>query len=627
MVDCNQKGKESKGLRLKVREQDHDQHTKKKATPKKLTYDDSEEEGSESSKTKGLSERSSSGSSGTAGTQSKARCFRKSQMSLSRSKTSSYLRRSERLGSRSRSKAKAKKGRTKSRTRRSGHKETSSDSDYEEDLKETCEELSTPYKRPKPTPFTTKITRFKYHRRAKLPRNIKVYEGSKDSEDHLGIFSTAVEQEESRKHGQFRRVEPEILGRIFTKKRYAKDPTEIHGIKRRLNKGLQAFMDRFKSESSRIKGVRPVLRISAFMHAFIRGEAATGSAKVARAPQWDKGNVCTRWSRGQERIKGRSAPREFRRSMETYASYSRTETFTPLTKTPKEILGMESVSFPPPPPLIGTSKKKNLNKFCDYHRDRGHNTNDCYNLKKQIEETVASGKLAHLVKDIRKGNQRNRGQGRRNVKVINMVGLGGNRKRSYKTEKPRVTEEITFPPIPWNSLTDAPIILEGTIEGFWVQRIYVDGGSSSEIMPGMEPMASEGPWEEDTIKEKVVIRDDRLEKPIVTNLYNTWQVHMDFSSLNKVCPKDMYPFPKIEENEDHSSCININASYGSQGKEVRYECPWTMKTKQSSTRKRSVLFHSYAKGAEKLWSYLPTGDGQGSYRTKRKKCGSVCNNR
>nr|GEZ92579.1 reverse transcriptase domain-containing protein [Tanacetum cinerariifolium] len=33
-----------------------------------------------------------------------------------------------------------------------------------------------------------------------------------------------------------------------------------------------------------------------------------------------------------------------------------------------------------------------------------------------------------------------------------------------------------------NSLTDALIILEGTIEGYHVQRIYVDGGSSSKIM-------------------------------------------------------------------------------------------------------------------------------------------------
>ncbi|GJX60162.1 reverse transcriptase domain-containing protein [Tanacetum coccineum] len=49
-------------------------------------------------------------------------------------------------------------------------------------------------------------------------------------------------------------------------KEYAKDPTEIHDIKRRQNEGLHTFMDRFKSESSHIKGVPLVLRILAFMH-------------------------------------------------------------------------------------------------------------------------------------------------------------------------------------------------------------------------------------------------------------------------------------------------------------------------------------------------------------------------
>ncbi|GJX05556.1 hypothetical protein Tco_0191472 [Tanacetum coccineum] len=61
---------------------------------------------------------------------------------------------------------------------------------------------------------------------------------------------------------------------------------------------------------------------------------------------------------------------------------------------------MDNVNFPPPPLMVGTPEKRNMNKFCDYHQDRGHNTNDCYHLKKQIEEAVASGRLAHLVKDI-----------------------------------------------------------------------------------------------------------------------------------------------------------------------------------------------------------------------------------
>ncbi|GJT15840.1 hypothetical protein Tco_0874546 [Tanacetum coccineum] len=120
--------------------------------------------------------------------------------------------------------------------------------------------------------------------------------------------------------------------------------------------------------------------------------------------------------------------------MGTCAPYLRRDTFIPVTKTSKEILTIESVNFPP---LVGTLEKQNLNKFCDYHRDRRHNTNDYYHLKKQIEEAVASGKLVHLVKDIRRGNQRNE---------------------------------------------NAPIILEGMIEGYLVRRIYIDGGSSSEIM-------------------------------------------------------------------------------------------------------------------------------------------------
>ncbi|GKA76402.1 reverse transcriptase domain-containing protein [Tanacetum coccineum] len=157
-------------------------------------------------------------------------------------------------------------------------------------------------------------------------------------------------------------------------------------------------------------------------------------------------------------------------------------TFTPLTKTLKEILAMESVSFPEPPPLIGTPEKQNLNKFCDYHGDRGHNTNDCYQLKKQIEEAVASGKLAHLVKDIRRNNQRNGNQGRNGVKVINMIRVEGSRKRPFEEGRSGMMNELTFPAIPRSQLTDEPIILEGIIEGNQVRRILVDGGSLSEIM-------------------------------------------------------------------------------------------------------------------------------------------------
>ncbi|GJR91215.1 hypothetical protein Tco_0215226 [Tanacetum coccineum] len=230
-------------------------------------------------------------------------------MTPSKNKEPAHLRRSRRLEDRSITKKKAKREKSKSRGKWSGYQETSSNSEHEEGSEDTYEDLNSPYKRLKPTPFTQRITRFRYHRRAKLPQNIKVYEGNKDLEDHLGDkYTRAVIQ----------------CGQSYKK------------------------------------------------------EATT-----------------------------RNRPRDTRRNMGMYTPYPRRDTFTPLTKTPKEILAMESISFLEPPPLIETPEKQNLNKFCDYHGDRGHNTNDCYQLKKQIEEAIASGKLTHLVKDIRRNNQRN----------------------------------------------------------------------------------------------------------------------------------------------------------------------------------------------------------------------------
>ncbi|GJS68314.1 hypothetical protein Tco_0682879 [Tanacetum coccineum] len=39
--------------------------------------------------------------------------------------------------------------------------------------------------------------------------------------------------------------------------------------------------------------------------------------------------------------------------------------------------------------------------YCDNHGEKGHNTNDCYHLRTQLEAALESGKLNHLVKDIR----------------------------------------------------------------------------------------------------------------------------------------------------------------------------------------------------------------------------------
>ncbi|GKC50841.1 hypothetical protein Tco_1073586 [Tanacetum coccineum] len=60
--------------------------------------------------------------------------------------------------------------------------------------------------------------------------------------------------------------------------------------------------------------------------------------------------------------------------------------FTPHTKRPKEILAMEIVKFKAPPPMTGPTENRNKNKFCEFHGDKGHSTDECIHLMKQLEE-------------------------------------------------------------------------------------------------------------------------------------------------------------------------------------------------------------------------------------------------
>ncbi|XP_074346268.1 uncharacterized protein LOC141685042 [Apium graveolens] len=45
--------------------------------------------------------------------------------------------------------------------------------------------------------------------------------------------------------------------------------------------------------------------------------------------------------------------------------------------------------------------KKNPDKYCDYHRDKGHNTDECYHLKKLIERMIKESELNQFVRDLR----------------------------------------------------------------------------------------------------------------------------------------------------------------------------------------------------------------------------------
>ncbi|GKC19210.1 reverse transcriptase domain-containing protein [Tanacetum coccineum] len=51
-------------------------------------------------------------------------------------------------------------------------------------------------------------------------------------------------------------------------------------------------------------------------------------------------------------------------------------------------------------------EKQNHAKFCEFHGEVGHNTDECMHLKKQIEEMLKAGKLSHLIKELKQNNRK-----------------------------------------------------------------------------------------------------------------------------------------------------------------------------------------------------------------------------
>ena len=51
-----------------------------------------------------------------------------------------------------------------------------------------------------------------------------------------------------------------------------------------------------------------------------------------------------------------------------------------------------------PRPLHSSPNVHDKNKYCRFHKDHGHNTEDCRDLKEQVEELIRKGKLQKYMK-------------------------------------------------------------------------------------------------------------------------------------------------------------------------------------------------------------------------------------
>ena len=165
-----------------------------------------------------------------------------------------------------------------------------------------------------------------------------------------------------------------------------------------------------------------------------------------------------------------------------------------------------------PGKLKSDPNKQSRDKYCRFNRDYGHNTANCYDLKKQIEALIRQGKLQKFIsmertdpppqdQHPRRDNERPRPPIRDIRIIIGGTAAAGSSKKAHKTylrmiqnvQLMRTVQKIAWRegPIIGFSEEDArclhhshddALIVSLRVGDYNMHRVLVDNGSSADIL-------------------------------------------------------------------------------------------------------------------------------------------------
>ncbi|GJR30303.1 reverse transcriptase domain-containing protein [Tanacetum coccineum] len=398
------------------------------------------------------------------------------------------------------------------------------------------EDMSLPWRRQKVDAFTRRISDFSEDKRRRMPANVKTYDGTGDPDDHLKIFESAATIENwpqpvwchmfnstlvGNARNWFSKLPRrsidgfEELRRAFRlnftqRKKCAKNPVELARVKQRQGESTSVYVERYKDECIHVKACPEILKISGFMNginnpelikklndrvpqtfdelmkrtrSFIQGEAAAADSRKGYS-----NNRAQEQSRRQSNDQSSSRNNSYRGQRGGRGN----DKYTPLTMTPKEILATEGSNFPKPPPMRTPEEQRVGNGYCEYHRQKGHTTNECVQLRQLIDKLVKEGRLDHLVKNIKEGKDKQRGGGKKDAPrdkadTIYMVQSWQRKTKQKVSQKFSQGSTISFPTLTTDNVVVEPLTIEINAAGHDIHRMYIDGGASADIRTNMLP--------------------------------------------------------------------------------------------------------------------------------------------
>ncbi|GJT74899.1 reverse transcriptase domain-containing protein [Tanacetum coccineum] len=225
--------------------------------------------------------------------------------------------------------------------------------------------------------------------------------------------------------------------------KHIKDPVEIHHIKQRDGESTEDFMERYKgaliAEVLDVEGAPECMRISGFMHGI------THPGLIKRLYERIPRSVDEMYRMTTSFLQGEVACTQSSPSKESNLRH--------------EIFALEKGKFKAPPPMVTPVEKRDPSKYCEFHSDTGHNTNECMQLRKQIDE---------------------------------MIKAPSTPRRGRKVAKPRITQSfspetaMSFPPLSEEDGTESPMIIEVEMGGHFVHRGSNGSGHYSPVSDSAE---------------------------------------------------------------------------------------------------------------------------------------------
>ncbi|GJV98245.1 reverse transcriptase domain-containing protein [Tanacetum coccineum] len=198
-----------------------------------------------------------------------------------------------------------------------------------------------------------------------------------------------------------------FLAYFMQQKKYVKDLVKIHNIKQRDGETIEDFMERFKVETEHMNEPQNACWIFG-VHAWgpISPELTKRLNSFELRPKDHVRNETVTYSLHTRRSR-RSAVQEERsiHPLQLPRQIKRTLLSENLTSEVSQGKDGGLASYTPPAPDKAQKKssRPKQEKLQTHPPAHGHSTDECMQLKKQIEELVRAGKLSHLIKEIKQG--------------------------------------------------------------------------------------------------------------------------------------------------------------------------------------------------------------------------------